>query len=405
MNEPWVPSQRLPVRLRGRHGYRRLLDEVPLRISVSGIRGKSALTRMTAEALYERGHSVYAKVTGTDPISTKNGTLRPIQRDPRRKAVIDETVREVQKAWPMDAVVLENQAITPYTMRVFNTLFARPHYLFLTNVRRDHQGDLARQLDHIAAAFGRSAPEGATVIGGERNPALQHILREESEKNGASFIDAAPPAHSVPGYENITILDAFLRHATGNGLSEAQRKRRAARLRAEFRWRDSTLGGVRWFHGAEINDVDSTKAVLEHLLRQERLPVTVVAYLRADRADRSASFVPFLARGLDEGTIQGVHLAGSRSRVLARRLHRHGPVTVWRDDVDEVPALLRRLGAECRGGAVFTAMNAVPPWPRTVANALALPEDAADAARRRARRISAVLRPTPTTHAPWTPAA
>jgi gamma-polyglutamate synthase len=367
---PWMPMRRLPPGFRGRRGYGRLLEDVPLRISVSGIRGKSALTISMAEALFSRDYSVYAKVTGTDPVSWKNGIVRPIRRDPRRKAVIDETVREVMRHWPMDAIVLENQAITPYTMRVFNEMFCRPHYLLVTNIRRDHEGDIARGLPRIAAAFGRSLPSGSVLVSGERDPGLREILRTEAEAVEGRFLDASPKATDVPGFENVKIVHTVMKDTLGDGLTMDEVRAQHCRLESIFSWRESALPGVHWFHGAEINDVDSTRVVLDHLLRKRRSPVTVVAYFRRDRVDRTASFLPYLADLLDRGTIRQVHLAGDRARVVARRLRRHGEVHVWRDDLQSAAELTRVLRLDCRGEAVFTVANAVPPWPRHVAAAL-----------------------------------
>lgn len=402
---PWVPTRQLPPGFRGRRGYGNLLEDIPLRISVSGIRGKSALTHSMADALFQRGYSVYGKITGTDPVSYKNGTLRPIRRDPRRKAVIDETVREVMRHWPMDVIVLENQAITPYTMRVFNEMFCRPHYLLVTNVRRDHQGDIARALPRIAAAFGRSTPPGSMLVSGERDPKLQGILRHEAEEAGGSFLDASPKETDVPGFENVKIVNSVLKETLGTGLSMDEVRSEHDRLERIFSWKESALGGVRWYHGADINDVDSTRVVFDHLLRKERLPVSVIAYLRSDRVDRTASFLPYLAELLRSGAVRQVHVAGDRSRVVARRLRRHGSVQVWPDDVASAAGLVRLLQRECRGEAVLTVANAVPPWPRHIADALSGKQTSqVSVGPSAAAALRAPVRPRPHGSPAWRPA-
>jgi len=82
----------LPKHLQGRgSGYRRMLDEIDLRIAIDGIRGKSSLTNLVDQTLRDRGLTTYAKETGTDPISYKDGKPYPIDR--RGKDVtLDETI-------------------------------------------------------------------------------------------------------------------------------------------------------------------------------------------------------------------------------------------------------------------------------------------------------------------------
>lgn len=359
---------RLEPRFRGRSGYRKLVEQTTLRVSVTGIRGKSALTKVTANTLRERGLSVYAKITGTDPISVKDGVEVPIERDPRKKAILDETYAEVKKHWPFDAMVLENQAVTPYTMRVFNKLYCRPHYLLVTNIRRDHMGDLGRTVPQMAEAFARSAPTGCTLVNGERDPSIKKVLRKVCDARGVRFLDAAPDRHVVPGYETVTILDAMLIDWMGEGLTRTERREARRALERNFRWRDSVFPGVSWFHGAEINDVDSTRIVLEHLRREKDMPVTFIAYLRRDRIDRTASFIPFLADQLQQGVASHIILCGPKARHVQKRLDR------WRDQVHvlpdkeaSAPKAARFVEKHCRGEGVMTIINAVPPWPRAVA--------------------------------------
>lgn len=373
MNNRDVPriEKALPRRFRGRSGYRRLLDGVRLRVSVSGVRGKSGLVRMTDQALRARGLSVYAKETGTDPVSYKDGVPHAIPRDPHKKALMEETLWEVKTYWPMDAVVLENQAITPYTMRIFNEGFCRAQYLLVTNVRRDHLGTLGRAPDRIARAFGQSAPPGCVVVSGERDPALRTLIEREANERDARFLNASPRQPGLPGLECLTVLDALLWSALGEGLSREEWLRHENELRGRFRWTPSRLHGVKWFDGAEINDVDSTGSVLNYLQRTQPLPVNFVAYFRRDRLDRTASFVPFLRRALEEGVAVRAYVSGHGSQSVARRLS-GWPVHVIHDRADAVPGLLDRLGRECRDQAVMTIANAVPPWPRAVAAGLRL---------------------------------
>jgi hypothetical protein len=373
-------EQDLPPGLRGRGaGYRRMLEDISLRVAVDGIRGKSSLTKAVDDELRRRGLTTYAKETGTDPISYDDGTPHPIDRR-GEDVTLDETVWEMKSYFPYQAAVVENQAIGGYTMRFFNRRILDPHYLLVTNVRRDHQGDIHRDLEGIARAFGRAANPGSTLICGERRPELRGIVREEATDRGARFVAADVPEDDyVPGLETLAILDALLDDAFDDGLSADRRQRERYHLEQRFSWRDASRPGLRWFPAAEVNDVDSTQAILDHLLDQRDVPVTFVAYFRPDRRDRTASFVPFLRRHLEDGTAEGAYLAGAGAEVVQRRLSDLGDrATVVEADPDRAETIVDQIHDSSQAGHVMTVGNAVPPFPRAIQAELSTDEPPED---------------------------
>ena len=169
----------LPRPLRGRRGHQRLLDTVPVRVAVSGTRGKSGLTLLLDRVLRHRGLRVYAKTTGSRPASHLDGVVHPIDRPEPTRALLEENVWELRRfARPdLDALLLENQGVSEYTMRMFNRDVADATHVLLTNVRRDHTATMGRTLEAIARAHGRSVPAGALVISGEPDPRLARIVQ------------------------------------------------------------------------------------------------------------------------------------------------------------------------------------------------------------------------------------
>jgi gamma-polyglutamate synthase len=367
-------DQRLPAALRGTGpGFSQMLDAVQLRVSVSGIRGKSGLTMLVADAVKERGLLTFAKQTGTDPVSYLDGASFPIDRK-GNKVRLDETVWELKKFFPFEAAVVENQAIGEYTMRTFNHHIVRPHYLLITNIRRDHQGDIHRKLWGLARAFGRSANPGALVISGEQRADLNDIMRRHAENAGARFAEVSVPADAyVPGIESVSILDRLLDEAFGSGLGTTHKRDLIEGLRERFRWSPTSRRGTVWFHGAEINDVDSTAAILDYLQRDDpRGKVTFVAYFRADRRDRTASFAEYLEREFERGRAESVFMSGPGSQTVASRLHSRGfAATVLPDSPGLAPEFVDRIVKESSCGRIMTIVNAVPPWPRAIAQELA----------------------------------
>jgi hypothetical protein len=256
-------------------------------------------------------------------------------------------------------------------MRVFNDLYCKPHYVLVTNVRRDHLGDIARTLPRMAKAFANSVPPGSVLVSGERDPELKTIMETTAKRRGVRFLDAAPGRLVVPGYESVTILDAMLYDWMGEGLAKSEKRMMLRDLESRFAWQESSVPGVSWFHGAEINDVDSTRLVIEHMQTRQHKPLTLVAYLRRDRVDRTVSFLPFFDAMLRDGSAERLVLCGHRSAAVANRLRAHRDrVHVLPDTPDSIEQALHILRDHSRGGAVMTVANAVPPWPHAFADAM-----------------------------------
>jgi hypothetical protein len=308
----------------------------------------------------------------------------PIDRPARQGSLFEENIWEVKRWWEggVDALLLENQAISEYTMRVFNHHYCRPHYVLLTNIRRDHIEELGSDLRRHAPAFGRSVPAGSVLISGEADPELTRLLRRATERVGADFVDAAPAGDrpTPPGYENVLVLDAFLRLSTGRGMGGPALADAFRGLSEDFQWQSSALPEVKWFDGSAINDVDSTRAIHRFLQHGEELPTTFVAYFRADRPARTATFRDLFRAGFSEGWCERVVLVGHGARLVARALNRAGvsgsQVLTLPDELDSVEPLMEILGRECQGGAVMTVGNAVPPWPRKLIEHLSSPATA-----------------------------
>lgn len=336
-----------------------------------GTRGKSGLVERLAQMLEGRELSTYAKVTGTDPVSYKDGVAHPILRD-EGPVQLEETLWELAHFAPADVAIVENQAIGPYTMRVFNRRFLDPDVILVTNLRRDHQSELGDDLESIARANGQAVSPGSLVLCGEPRAQAREPFLEEASEAGATAIDAAPTdGISVPGREVLPLIDHALSHLCGRGLTHGERSQLESELRETFRWHESSREGLVWFHGAEMNDVDSTAETLAYLQRDQTLPVTFVAYLRKDRRARTKAFRGFLQDVLDAGGAEKVYLVGHGAQALTRRLQApEARVEVVPDEPDRVPHLVDRIQKESLSGRVMTIANAVPPFPRRLAEEL-----------------------------------
>jgi hypothetical protein len=365
----------LPPALSGPDGFVRLVQGIGLRISVIGTRGRSTLAVMAAAALKRRGLTVHANAPApaSEPSSAtlvgKAFAMAGWDRDAGED--FSSTVAGLRRDWPVAAFVLRNPAQSPAAQRAFHARVALPHYVLLTNVRRDPHGPVPTTPAAAIRALVRTVTPGATLISGEADPTLKAVLRRECDRAGVPFVDAAPGRLAVPGYEAVSVLDALLRHRFGTGLAAPEEETLRRELEARFRWVPSTIHGVRFFDAGPIHDPDSTQIVLNHLQAQRRHPVTFIVYLRADRPGRTRAYGPFLADLLNAPDTRQVILCGDGARGLAARLERWtSQVLVVPDDLASVPRLVRRLEFECQGGAIVTLANGGPAWPRALVAAL-----------------------------------
>jgi poly-gamma-glutamate synthase PgsB/CapB len=139
---------------------------IPLRIAVTGTRGKSGVTRLIAAGLRESGAGVMAKTTGARPaLILPDGTEEEIPR-PGRNPSIREQVRVVRRAAAMkaDALVAEMMSIGGECLFTESRRIVRPGILALTNVRLDHLDAMGAGKEDIARTLTAAFPEGAVIF-------------------------------------------------------------------------------------------------------------------------------------------------------------------------------------------------------------------------------------------------
>ncbi len=350
---------------RGREHFERV-EDVPYRVTVSGVRGKSTVVRWLNETLVERGYETYAKETGDEHVSYHNTERHEIDREGQVR--LYENERELREYWPVDAVVAENQGIREYTTRLANELFD-PQVVIIANVRRDHQSTLGSTLPDIARAFVRTVPEGAHVVSGDRNDAINDYLRRELERGDSTFAVADgrdSPFADTFGARSAFVVDETLRALGLDPLDPSRTESYIRELRSGWRWTRLSGGGL-VCNGAAMNDIESTELLRQHLVERLDDPtVTPFVFLRRDRAGRTAAFVRYVNWLAANGLAARVHVAGSHTGPFERNVradvvhHDHE-----RDDPDDV---LDACLAD--GHPVYVMGNTVAPFMRGLSDAL-----------------------------------
>ncbi|SCF44716.1 poly-gamma-glutamate synthase PgsB/CapB [Micromonospora purpureochromogenes] len=344
---------------RARH--RRQLSQLPTRIVVNGIRGKSSVTRLIAGALRANTRrTVFAKTTGTAArLIYPNGREVPIRRGLGGVNVIEQ-IGVVRRAVHADAdtLVIECMAVLPELQQVNQELLIESDIVVITNVREDHLEEMGPTLDDVARSLSRSMPHFGTVVTAERE--RLHILQEEADSRQSKLVAVDPD----------TVTDAEMRRfrwitfkenvALALAVAQLCGVDRATALKGM--WKAAPDPGVlrvdacshngRRFAAVNLfaaNDPASTLMNIR-LLRERRLigqRVAVVINCRPDRIERNGQMGSIIA-DIDP---ERVFLIGSPTRSASHLIDEK-----WRDRVVDLDGE-HRTGVELRD-AIVAAMGA-----------------------------------------------
>ncbi len=138
--------------------------KAPIRILVTGTRGKSGIVRGLQQVLSRLKIQAWGKVTGVIPISLGPGESKEISR--AAGAHVEE-MRWWLRSLPLsaEAVVLENSAVTP-ELQPLAARWLDPTLTIWTNARRDHEDVWGWDEEAPLYALARGIPQGAKVLCG-----------------------------------------------------------------------------------------------------------------------------------------------------------------------------------------------------------------------------------------------
>ncbi|MBK6848038.1 MAG: poly-gamma-glutamate synthase PgsB [Proteobacteria bacterium] len=167
--------------------HRRRLARIPVRVHVSGTRGKSSLTRLIAAGLRRHGVTTAAKTTGTLPrMILPDGRELPVFR-PAGPNIIEQ-IRIVSAAHALgaQAMVLECMALQPELHWLAEHKLVRATHGVITNVRADHLDVMGPTVADVGRALAGMIPVGGVLITAEREQLS--ILREAAADRGTRLV-------------------------------------------------------------------------------------------------------------------------------------------------------------------------------------------------------------------------
>ncbi len=279
---------------------------VPVRILVTGTRGKSSVVRLIHRALLESQIAVVAKTTGSAArILLPNGEEQPVRRCGRASILEQRGILVRAARRSSQLLVVEAMAIDPEVAQAEAERIIRPTHVVVTNARVDHLGPAGGSVASVAEALACSVPASARVyvpaheLAGGAGPALR--------ATGGDVVAVPPLMETVPENEDLSFVDfpdnlSLAVHVCEDlGIPRAHVLRSARTVPPDpgtFRIYRAEPAGPVILNAFAANDPLSTQRILQtscarHPELAER-DMVVVLNVREDRADRTRLWVDHL---------------------------------------------------------------------------------------------------------------
>ncbi|MFC2165726.1 poly-gamma-glutamate synthase PgsB [Acidobacteriota bacterium] len=354
--------------------FRRQTESIPLRICVTGTRGKSSVTRLIATVLKDSGYSVLAKTTGSRPaMINPDGTEKEIIRHGRPTILEARKVLKVAKSQGVQTIVLELMGILPESVYVESVRMLKPHILVITNVRHDHMAQMGSTKQEIASCFASAIPKDCAVF--VLKDELFPVYHAVAESRNARIIQVPLGSHQSLSDNKVGVSSPF--EFTGNielalavaehiGIDRDKAVRTVASAFPDFGslkvWMmDEDSPEQSWFFVSAFaaNDPQSTREILavdkiKSLLEGRR--VIALLNFRRDRGDRTLQWLDALESNAFPELDRIVFL-GHHAFTASRRLR-----NIPKDGVQAWPKcspgeIIGKLSVQEKKGAVLIGMG------------------------------------------------
>ena len=314
--------------------HARRLKKIPLRITVSGTRGKSSIVRTLASVFRSAGISVMAKTTGSEAVLIlPDGTQEPLKRN--NLVSIMEQKRVVARASKLNVncLISEIMSIQPENHRIETQKLLKPHLTLLSNFRADHTDLNGESSVQVARVYQNDIYPGSTVIlpESEVHPIVMNILRKRKPDliltpGKLSGELNLPP--SILHQQVDANLDLVISAARHQGIPDNTIRTGILNARLDVGRMilysfGSDKGQVIFANAFAANDPVSTSEMIHKVLKIVPLkdPETIgLLALRADRGERSLQWLRFL-KDPELRLFDRIFVVGPNAPVLERRLN------------------------------------------------------------------------------------
>lgn len=313
----------------------RRIKKIPARIAVSGIRGKSSITRLIASGLRGGGFWVMAKTTGSRPVLIyPDGREEEIRRRGPASILEQKKLLRLAVAEGVDFLVSEMMSIQPECLGAEGRYLLRPRVMVLSNFRVDHTEFLGHDKEEVARRIMAAIPAGTVVFLPEEElrPWMTILARKKGfelkvvgiSSKVASLSELLPYSEFEP---NLHLALAVLEYVE---IPEARIRLAWSRLHPDYGrlrvWKIK-YNKNRFFYFVSLfaaNDPESSLLALEfitHKMGWQENPKIGLLSLRADRGDRTAQWADFLKSG-KANFLETLVLTGPGARALRLKIRK-----------------------------------------------------------------------------------
>ena len=349
------------------------VQRIPLRICVTGTRGKSSVTRLIAASLGEAGFAVLARTTGSKPVIIfPDGEEKEIKRRGSPSILEGKKILRKGAEHQAQALVLELMSIHPECGYYESVQMFKPHILVITNVRLDHLAQMGTSKEAIARCFASSIPENGTVFvpQGEFFPVFKEVAERMSSTiiqiPEDSFAEYFQSKNNLPSFEleeNIRLsmgVAEFLR------IDKKVAHQGMIKARPDFgslkTWTVDLGSPPRCWHLVSCfaaNDPESTQFVLSGLLEKKLFngkKMIGLLNLRQDRGDRTLQWLKALKEGAFP-EIRKFFFIGEHANALKSRLKLPGKTEVCVSKPHAPQKIMAEIAEKVNTEAVLIGMG------------------------------------------------
>lgn len=349
------------------------MGSVPLRIGITGTRGKSSVTRLIAAILREAGFRVLAKTTGSKPVLIfPDAEEKEISRRGAPSVLEGKKILKRASNLQVQALVSELMSISPECGFVESRQMIKPQILVITNVRLDHLAQMGSSRESVARSLASSIPQNATIFIPEEeffpvfeqtasklNSKVIQVPRESSEQ----YFQAEGKSTWLEFKENICLALAV---ADFLGIEKEKALRGLKKVHPDFGslkvW-TAQLGTppCRFYlaSGFAANDPQSTRLVLSRVMKRVNLEGKEVVGLlnfRQDRGDRTIQWLQVLNQGIFP-EIKRLLLVGGHALALKHRLKKTSKIELSVIKEKEPQKIMEKISAMAKGETVLFGMG------------------------------------------------
>jgi gamma-polyglutamate synthase len=316
--------------------YNRRIKRIPIRVTVSGTRGKTSIVRILASIFRAHGIKTLAKTTGSEAMYIlPDGSAEKIRR--KGLTTILEQKRLIAKANNLEAecIVTEVMSIHPDNHKEETHKLIKPGLTVLSNFRSDHTDVVGESIREISELFALDIFPGSQVVIPEEE-ANEYILKKIHQKKAGLVTAGDGISNELNLPESVcqkhirSNLDVVVATARHLGIPDETIVRGILDTRLDIGQFEifRLHSGARkiWFVNAfAANDPVSTAQLihktLEILTPEIFVDPEIIGFLalRTDRGERSKQWLNYLkSEGKD--LFSRIYVSGIHSAIFTRKL-------------------------------------------------------------------------------------